>query len=402
MATIRREGKPLNFMMQVDVEASQNEKFLKLAQEAGCYTVFIGLENFDPGNLQAAAKHQNQATNYSNHEQATDGVVAKYRHVVEKWHEHGVGVHAAYMLGFPHDTHLSGKEASKHLRSIGVDLATFFNLTPFPGTEYHDILDSEGNIEEADFNQYDARHPVIHHPVLDKEQLSKNYASAFKGLYNLRFIFKTVSTWHNGRKLPWYVRSVYVRQNLYYYLSNLFGIHPMLGGLLRTKNPKAKRLAITDQEAVRIYLHPHKGEAEGWLRTYATELTNLTSRAADEIKTQLDGASQYVCKQVDSLKSIAFDQISNTWEDISKQISGIKQQLGEKRVNASEQIDESTEKLLKQLEATRQQMMKQLESIKSQIINTTESVKESTLSKLSEITAAIPQPQTAPLKAHGS
>jgi radical SAM superfamily enzyme YgiQ (UPF0313 family) len=394
MADIRREGKPLNFMMQVDVEASQNEKFLHMSKDAGCYTVFIGLENFNPGNLHAGAKHQNQATKLINDEKATEAVVEKYRNIVERWHAHGVGVHAAYMLGFPHDTQLSGIEASKHLRSIGVDLTTFFNLTPFPGTEYHDRLKEEGSIEEVDFNQYDALHSTIRHPVLNKEQLTENYASASKGLYSLRNFLKTLFTWHGGRKLPLEIRNIYIRQNLYYFWSNVLGIHPMLGGFIRTKNRKAIRRAITDQEAVRIYLHPHQGKQEGWFSVYASELTNLTSKAADEIKNQLDAANQYVCKQVDSLKTTTLEQVSNSWDEVSKQVSGIKQQLGEKRVQASQQIDESTQKLLQQLESTREQITKQLDAIKTQIISTTESVKQNALTSLNEIAAATAQKQT--------
>ena len=148
MAGLRREGYGINFMMQVDLEAGgyadlapgevesakhrRSRRFVELAVEAGCYCAFIGFESFDPLNLIAATKFQNTGKRDRNIAQAEAKrqVLEKYRRVVNNWHRAGVAVHCGYMIGFPNDTLESGREAALSLIEIGVDLASFFIVTP--------------------------------------------------------------------------------------------------------------------------------------------------------------------------------------------------------------------------------------------------------------------------------
>jgi hypothetical protein len=70
MAALRRSGRDLWFMMQADVESAadadtprgqRSRRFIDLAAEAGCYTVFMGFESFNPANLEHTLKFHNEA-----------------------------------------------------------------------------------------------------------------------------------------------------------------------------------------------------------------------------------------------------------------------------------------------------------------------------------------------------
>jgi radical SAM superfamily enzyme YgiQ (UPF0313 family) len=286
MAAYRREGHPLSFMMQVDAEAAafddpkpgeaassqrrKCERFLRLSAEAGCYAAFVGFETFNPQNLLATSKIQNLAKEHRRRHD--DGVVAaalaavkeKYRRVCRNWHRHGIAVHCGYMLGFPFDGPESGRQAAEWLLDVGVDLASFFVVTPLPGTEDHDKAVREGTIADWDFNQYDSQHMVSHHPRMTAAQVMQAYREAYRTFYSATGTLRSLFTWHRVSGLSWTSRSSMLRQRLYYFYSYRAGRHPMLGGLWQRRAPRdARRRAVTDEEARALYLGGGLVTAEG-------------------------------------------------------------------------------------------------------------------------------------------
>jgi radical SAM superfamily enzyme YgiQ (UPF0313 family) len=288
MAAFRREGHELSFMMQVDAEAAsfgplaadeapstqrqRCERFLRLAADAGCYSAFVGFETFNPQNLLAATKVQNLAKEHRRKKDdfgdaaaaALAGVKEKYRRVCDNWHSHGIAVHCGYMIGFPFDGPECGRQAAEWLLEVGVDLASFFVVTPLPGTEDHDKAIREGTIADWDFNQYDSQHMVSQHPRMSTAEVLQAYRDAYRTFYStrntLRYLFAREAT---GRLSP-LSRTSMVRQRLYYFYSYRAGRHPMLGGIWqRGVSAGARRIAVTDEEARACYLGRGIVSAEG-------------------------------------------------------------------------------------------------------------------------------------------
>src|SRR5947208_2973552 len=106
---------------------------------------------------------------------ALQAVKEKYRRVCHNWHRQGVAVHCGYMIGFPFDGPESGRQSAEWLLEVGVDLASFFIVTPLPGTEDHDKAVREGTIADWDFNQYDSQHMVSHHPRMTPAEVERAY-----------------------------------------------------------------------------------------------------------------------------------------------------------------------------------------------------------------------------------
>jgi radical SAM superfamily enzyme YgiQ (UPF0313 family) len=272
MAELRREGYTLDFMMQVDIDAAgyadlrqgetasskhqRSRRFVELCAEAGCYCAFVGFESFNPLNLMAATKFQN--TGKRNKNLALDAakrqVLEKYRRVVDNWHSVGTAVHCGYMIGFPYDTPDSGQEAALDLIEVGVDLASFFIVTPLPGTEDHDKAVAEGTISDWDFNWYDSDHVVSHHPRMTAEEIDKAYRDAYTTFYSIPRVIKNTLTFAGGRGLKWEARDSMMRESAYWAYSYRCNRHPMLGGIWRIKDPLTKRQVVTDEEARHLYL----------------------------------------------------------------------------------------------------------------------------------------------------
>ena len=284
MAAYRREGHDLSFMMQVDAEAAafgdlapgevpssqrrKCERFLELAAAAGCYSAFVGFETFNPQNLLAATKVQNLDKEQRRRKDDTAGqallaVKEKYRRVVRNWHAHGVAVHCGYMIGFPFDGPECGRQSAEWLLDVGVDLASFFVVTPLPGTEDHDRAVRDGTILDWDFNNYDSQHMVSHHPRMTTAEVVRAYREAYLTFYSARNTLRSLFTVHRVPGLSWAARSAMWRQHLYYFYSYRAGRHPMLGGIWQRRMPGARREVLTDEEARGHYLGGGVVSAEG-------------------------------------------------------------------------------------------------------------------------------------------
>jgi radical SAM superfamily enzyme YgiQ (UPF0313 family) len=288
MAEFRREGNELSFMMQVDAEAAafgplapgetpstqrqRCERFLRLAADAGCYSAFVGFETFNPQNLLATTKVQNLAKEHRRKKDdlgdaaaaALAGVKEKYRRVCENWHRHGIAVHCGYMIGFPFDGPECGRQSAEWLLDVGVDLATFFVVTPLPGTEDHDKAIREGTIADWDFNQYDSQHMVSQHPRMTTAEVMQAYRDAYRTFYSTRNTLRYLLARPATTGLSPLSRTSMVRQRLYYFYSYRAGRHPMLGGIWqRGVHAGARRVVVTDEEARACYLGRGLVSAEG-------------------------------------------------------------------------------------------------------------------------------------------
>jgi len=272
LVDVKKEYPRLNFMMQVDVDASsyasleegesetakhrRSRRFVDLAAKAGCYQAFVGIESLNPDNLNFATKYQN--TDDRQHrmslEESQRRVFNKYRRVVDNWHKAGISVHAGYMLGFPFDAADCGRIAAKTLRKIGFDIVSFFIMTPLPGTEDQVRYAKEGAIIDWDFNNLDSQHVTLAHPKLDKHSWLQAYREAFVGFYSLPKLLHTVFSVAGGRGLSAEARRSTVRQFVYYFFSYRQGRHPMVGGVWQILRRDVRRGAITDEEARRQYL----------------------------------------------------------------------------------------------------------------------------------------------------
>jgi radical SAM superfamily enzyme YgiQ (UPF0313 family) len=286
MAALRRAGRELTFMMQVDAEAAafrelgpgerpssqraKCERFLRLAAEAGCYSAFVGFETFNPRNLLAATKVQNlekehrQRRDEAAAEAALAAVKEKYRRVCTNWHRHGVAVHCGYMIGFPFDGADCGRLSAEWLLEVGVDLASFFIVTPLPGTEDHDRAVRQGTIADWDFNNYDSQHMVGVHPRMTAAEVVRAYRDAVRTFYSPRNTLRALGRYAFRKDLSPEARHAMLRQRLYYFYSHRAGRHPMLGGIWqRAVSPEGRRVVVTDEEARAHYLGRGLVSAEG-------------------------------------------------------------------------------------------------------------------------------------------
>ncbi len=221
---LRDEGIKISFMMQVDL-ARKPKDFVRLAAEAGCSQVFIGMESVNPENLKAEGKPQNR--------------VEQYVDIIREWHDAGIVVHAGYIIGLPFDTSDQVPRDIQYLIDvIQPDQASFFMLTPLPGSHDHLEMKKLGEWMDPDFNKRDSFHPTIKHPHMTAEEWTQAYEDAWKSFYSKENLTKILSRWSHNPRVYWNLVFVHM---WYKNAALIEKQHPMIAGFFRLKERRSRR-----------------------------------------------------------------------------------------------------------------------------------------------------------------
>jgi hypothetical protein len=281
------EGLDIDFMMQVDTQATKIARFAEKAARAGCVQVFIGVESVRDDNLAAGGKRQNRA--------------ADYREMIARWHEVGVVCHAGVIIGFPNDTYERVMEDVRTLaETMLVDQASFFMLTPLPGSRDHQVAVQTGAPLDGDYNNYDSFHAVLPHPRMSATEWTRAFRDAWQEFYSFEHMRRVLLA--QNPHTYWAV----LKTLLWYRAGMIEGAHPMVTGFFRLKHrtsrratfpverrwPFARRRAAEIAHLLREYLKLYFEMQELWVCTrirrddywFLGDLGTLGPRSAREVK----------------------------------------------------------------------------------------------------------------------
>jgi len=216
------EGMDVDFMMQVDTQAVKIPGFVEKAARAGCVQVFIGIESVRDDNLAAGGKPQNKA--------------ADYRDMIARWHEVGVVCHAGVIVGFPNDTYQRVMEDVRALaETMLVDQASFFMLTPLPGSQDHRAAVDAGAPLDADYNNYDAFHATVPHARMSAAEWTRAFHDAWTEFYSFEHMRRILLAQNPHTYWP------VLKTQLWYRAGMIEGAHPMVTGFFRLKDRVSRR-----------------------------------------------------------------------------------------------------------------------------------------------------------------
>lgn len=222
-----QEGIPVEFMMQVDVLSYRIPEFIEKARRAGCSNVFIGMESLNDGNLKAAGKRQNKVDDFHT-------LISAYR-------SQEIATHVGYILGFPFDTPESiRQDLDRLMHEVKVDMASFFILTPLPGSQDHQEMVARQARMDSDYNRFDSQHETMDYPGFPEVgSLQDTYQGAWETFYgyeNLARVLKRVPArnyWNLFQNFMWYRSAALIEKR-----------HPMMTGFLRLKGRTELRPGI--------------------------------------------------------------------------------------------------------------------------------------------------------------
>ncbi|MFC1748882.1 B12-binding domain-containing radical SAM protein [Pseudomonadota bacterium] len=161
---------------------AQDEELVALSREAGCISWLIGFESISQKTLDDVGKVTN--------------TVETYKTVVDSIHAHHMAVIGDFMFGFDTDTPEVFDETLKLINNLGIDVADFSILTPFPGTPLFESFKKQGRILTSDWRNY-TMHSVVFKPQqMSTTQLMQGnqylYASFYNPIETLKRITKSL------------------------------------------------------------------------------------------------------------------------------------------------------------------------------------------------------------------
>jgi hypothetical protein len=235
----------------------------------------MGMESVNPQNLKAESKGQNK--------------VEAYQEIIREWHDAGIVVHAAYIIGLPFDTAEQVPQDVRYLMdAIQPDQASFFMLTPLPGSQDHVEMKKAGAWMDPDFNRRDSFHATIQHPHMTAEQWTGAYRAAWRAFYGKEHLIQVLRRWRHLPAAYWNLFFVY----LWYKNAALIEReHPMIAGFFRLKDRLSRRPGFA-VDSWPVHAWKRTREALGLLRSWLGLLKEmqeiwLASRPRSERETQV-------------------------------------------------------------------------------------------------------------------
>ena len=159
-----------------------SEELLKIMKDAGCITMFLGVESADQQFLNDVNKMIN---------------INRIKKTFELTKKYNMRTIASVVLGMPGDTKRSILSTIKFVKTLEPSYAVFSLATPYPGTDFYLKAASENLIKINDWSKYTLLSPVLETVDCSLEELKKLQKKAFKEFY-LRPSYIARRTWTDG------------------------------------------------------------------------------------------------------------------------------------------------------------------------------------------------------------
>ncbi len=168
---ILRSGVKFTWGCQASIGLARDPKVLDLVGKAGLRAVFTGFESISRDALIECNKKNRPG---------------EFGELIDKIHKRGIAIEGGFIFGFDHDKPDVFLQTAEFVDRIGVDVAHFSILTPYPGTQTFSRMYTEGRITTFDWQKYNLYH-VVHQPAqMTAEQLHDGLRDVYRWFYKGR------------------------------------------------------------------------------------------------------------------------------------------------------------------------------------------------------------------------
>ncbi len=162
----------------VDV-LSKDAELIALSKKAGCMGWLIGFESVSQQTMNEIGKVSNN--------------VNEYQKIVDDIHRHHMVVIGDFMFGFDNDTPSVFSDTLSVIHRLGIDVADFSILTPFPGTPLFEQFEKENRILTHDWSKYNMYSVVFKPKQMTAEQLKTGVKYLYQQFYHPFYSVKRMS-----------------------------------------------------------------------------------------------------------------------------------------------------------------------------------------------------------------
>lgn len=159
----------INFFFQADTQIAAQPDLVELIGRAGGIEMFIGVESFNRTELRSAKKLHNKPDSY--------------REIIRLCTAAGIRSHFSNIIGFPEQDEQGVIEHLQLLIDMEPHLASFYILTPIPGTDQYNDYRKRGLIYERNLDRFDTTTPTFHHSKISPRRLQQLLFDAYETFY---------------------------------------------------------------------------------------------------------------------------------------------------------------------------------------------------------------------------
>ena len=164
-----------------------DEELLELASKSGCMALFVGFESLIQENLSLMGKKTN--------------LEISPIEAVKKFHDHGIGLLASFILGYDRDTPDTFKKILDLCHQAKIDGALFPILTPYPGTLLRERLKKEGRILTDQWDLYDMEHVTFAPKGMRPEKLQEGFEWLNSSFLSWGSVFRRLFKMHRSLQI---------------------------------------------------------------------------------------------------------------------------------------------------------------------------------------------------------
>lgn len=179
------------WIAQVTINFGDDEELLALAAKAGCVGVFVGFESISTEGLTEVHKKFNIRK------------TGDIRNAIHRIHRHGITVVGSFIIGLDIDTRRIGAEIAATAQSYGLDALNVMFLTPLPGTQLWDEMESSSRIVlrdvPRDWRYYTLTFPVARYNHLTWSEMLGEMDECYRVFYAYDKILRRV--WGSVRQM---------------------------------------------------------------------------------------------------------------------------------------------------------------------------------------------------------
>lgn len=219
----------LPFFCQCDTQIAKDPELVELLGRACCFEMYVGVESFNRKTLKAAGKYHN----YPKH----------YAEIIRLCNNSGIRPHFSNIIGFPNDDEVEIFHHLETLKILRPKAASFFILTPVPGTQQYDEFRKAGVITERNLDRFDGTCSTWSHPKLSDKQLVDLLYHCYVHFHG--FVLRTRGLSNKDREIAIFNRYTAAAR-----------MHPMAGGIDPLRLDTAPEYAAIRKAVYDIELAP--------------------------------------------------------------------------------------------------------------------------------------------------
>jgi len=195
---ILSSGVKVRWGAQASIGLARNTQLLDLATRSGLRTMFVGFEGIDRDALVECNKKNRPG---------------EYGELVAKVHKAGAGIEGGFIFGFDSQGPDCFDETAAFVDKIGVDVAHFSILTPYPGTATYARMLADERITTFDWKRYNMYSAVFEPAKMTATQLEAGLARAYRNFYSARRRARRFGRHAKGRERVFHLALAMTNEN---------------------------------------------------------------------------------------------------------------------------------------------------------------------------------------------